>query len=170
MVAKDKPSRPSTSDVTRESDRLNSQLDEQIGNNVAVPDQFNDAQLSEVRSIDDVMRLLGGEYVDSRELGSGFEVVNDKDQFVGRGMMFVQWRTHEDGKFGAFTICHVVTEDGGKYILNDGSTGIHRQLVDFTKQTGKQTGMLARKGLTRSDYDYTDDKGDVKPATTYYIA
>ncbi len=72
-------------------------------------------------------------------------------------------------------------------IVNDGSTGIAKQLQKMiSNETGEDAFLMSRdeinrhsnavppiiaeKGFRRSDYPYTDEKGKVSTATTWYIA
>ena len=64
----------------------------------------------------------------------------------------------------------VVDGDGGKWIVNDGGTGIFAQAEKYAAK-GLLSGLIVRKGLTRSDYKYVDDKdGKEKNATTFYLS
>lgn len=129
---------------------------------------FEDEQLQNVSNFEDAIALLDGQYSDASELGSGFEILSSKDQLVDKEFVIVQWNFYT-GDMGEFCAMHVMTRDGGKYIVNDGSTGIYKQLRGFTNNTGKRSGMVCRHGLTRSDYKFTDENGNERPATTYYI-
>lgn len=138
--------------------------------------QFDDDTLLSIKSFDDALSLASqelGEIADVGEtLGNGFAVLENKDALIDVPCLFLSWNFN-NGDFGEFVSAMVVarSESGGsrKVILNDGSTGIFQQLEAYTKRTGKMGGLIARHGLTRSDYDYTDDKGQVRPASTYYI-
>lgn len=72
-------------------------------------------------------------------------------------------------------------------IVNDGSTGIAKQLQKMiSNNTGEDALLMSReeinahanhvppilasRGFRRSDYPYTDEKGNVSTATTWYIA
>jgi hypothetical protein len=119
-----------------------------------------------------VQQQLGG-IVSAETLGDGFAVLSkNKDVLCGVPVLFMSWDFNA-GDFGEFvSVRAIARREGGaltKVILNDGSTGIYKQLRDFTKQTGKLGGLVARQGLRRSDYDYDDGSGQLKPASTYYI-
>lgn len=128
-----------------------------------------------------IENLLGGHVVDlSEELGSGFTVLdtNDKGQLVGKAFLILEWR-FSVGDNGEFASATIMTEDGKKLIVNDGSTGIRDQLHDLENR-GIVRGVLVRKGLRVSEYYYDPanpaDKSrdkvapDWKRAVTYYLA
>lgn len=137
-----------------------------------------DATLRTIESFDDAMRLIEQEYgaaVDiSREIGNGFGLIpsDRKGQLVGKGFILTHWRIAK-GNFGYFTTLFGVTTDGVKFILNDGSTGIRDQLVEFSSRTGRFGGMLVPRGLRVSEYEYEDVQKDgtkvMVPASTYYL-
>lgn len=154
--------------------------------------KWDDAALKEMDSFESAIALvqaeLGGTIVPASELGNGFTVLNgdDKVQLVGLPCLFMGW-TFNLGDQGEFVSATVVAKGAGgsliKAIVNDGSTGIYKQLRQFTEQSGgKQGGLAAANGLRYSEYYVdTDPKsptyGDVskvaaegfKKARTYYI-
>lgn len=103
----------------------------------------------------------------SEEFGDGFSVVGSKDQLVGVPFLILGMR-QSTGDHGEFSILHVVTEPGDKFIVVDGSTGIHAQVSEYLEK-GVQS-VLHKRGLSRSDYTYVDDKGKESAASTYYLA
>lgn len=138
--------------------------------------QFDDVDLLAIETFDDALRLtadeLGGIANVGDELGNGFAILDKKDSLIGVPCVFMSWNFNE-GDFGPFVSAQVAarSESGGvrKLIVNDGSTGIYAQLSAYTKRTGKMGGLMARAGLTRSDYEYTDSEGKTRPASTFYI-
>jgi hypothetical protein len=108
-------------------------------------------------AFEDAMRLAEalGESVASfaEEMGNGFAILasEDKVQLVGVECLFLKWR-FTDGDFGRYVNVAVLTHDGRKLILNDGSTGICGQLWDYTQATGKSTYGHAKRGLRASTY------------------
>lgn len=142
---------------------------------VAIPgSDFSVDELAGITSFDDALNLvaekIGQENVSvaSQEIGDGFKLLDNKDQLCGVAFIAVTWDFHM-GDHGEFTSMKVVTKDGGKFIINDGSSGIRDQLIGFSKKKKTQGGLFCEKGLRRSDYKYTDEKGEEKPATTYYL-
>jgi hypothetical protein len=107
-------------------------------------------------AFEDAMRLAEqiygevGNFAD--EMGNGFAVLKDKTQLVGVKSLFLRWRWH-DGDFGDFVSAAVVTATGGRYVINDGSSGIAAQLRDYEQEhPGKDGGMVAYYGLRESSY------------------
>lgn len=138
---------------------------------------ISQAQLKEVSSFDDALRLAQEVYGEeavalaSEALGDGFALTDNKDQFIGVPMVFLKWTfspgTYRDkeGNLRGFVSCRIATPTG-KFIINDGGTGIFDQLKTFTNESGgRQGGLVAQKGLRVSHYsnEYTAD------GTTYYI-
>lgn len=142
---------------------------------VVVPGKdFNPDELAGIKSFDDALALVKekmGESnvkVASEEIGDGFKLLENKDLLSGVQSLFVTWDFHQ-GDHGEFVSAKVVTVDGAKYIVNDGSSGIRDQLMAYTAKHNTQGGLFCAKGLRRSDYKYTDEDGTEKPATTYYL-
>lgn len=143
---------------------------------------IDDASLKSVTSFADAIALLNKQGVPSDTInnyGTGFNVVKENDQLIGKPFVILEW-VFRKGTFGEYVSLVIVTEDGTKAILNDGSTGICAQLRGVTDDriaSGRafpQQGLACEGGLRRSDYEYasTDDKtGEITmiPASTYYL-
>ena len=144
------------------------------------PRLFDDETLSGIKSFADAWDMaqsLGGTQSIS-DFGTGFVVVESKDQLIGVPLMILEWRFNP-GEFGMFASATAVTEDGRKVIINDGSTGIRAQLEMVTAQRKTagvaedrlQTFLACPKGVRASRYEFADaNDGKVKSATTYYLA
>jgi hypothetical protein len=138
----------------------------------------SNAQLKAVNDFEDALALVKEVYGESavelasEALGDGFALTDNKEQFVGVPMVFVKWvfspGTYVDQKTGekrGFVSCRVATP-GGKFIINDGSTGLFEQLKQYTADhEGQQGGLVAQKGLRVSRYsnEFTTD------GETFYI-
>lgn len=86
------------------------------------------------------------------ELGSGFTLTENKTQFDGVPLMLVKWDFYS-GRWGTdFVAAYVLTENAGRFIINDGGTGICSQLQAYTERTKRQNGLLCPRGLTFSKY------------------
>ncbi len=128
------------------------------------------AQLSAVTSFDEAMEMAAstfGGVIDASEVfGDGFVLAN-KDDLIGIPFVILNYTFHK-GDFGDdFVVCRAVTAADQKVVITDGSTGIREQLRSFNGQNG---GIFAKRGLTKSEYVYKDDKGKDVPAATFYIA
>lgn len=146
-------------------------LDKTTGEITTTEKVVSDAVLSEISSFDDAMRVVndvfGGNIVEAdKELGTGFSVLDNKNVLIGVPFIAVKIDQHT-GDHGLFTSLHVVTAEGRKYIVNDGSTGIHDQIVELYKRKPAMVGMplMVRRGLRRSDYQHPEHG----PSTTYYL-
>lgn len=142
-------------------------------------DKFTETELRDLESFDAAVALAQREFgaVDTADqvLGDGFAVLDKatKARLVGVPCLFLSW-AFRPGDFGRpFVSVRVIARGntGGvsKYILNDGSTGIAEQLASYTQRTGKSGGLVIAKGLRASEYEYEDERGNLIPATTYYI-
>lgn len=96
------------------------------------------------------------------ELGDGFHLLkgaDEKKKLCGVPLIVVDYRFNP-GAFGQFVTMHVRTknkiafdgDDHDMFIVNDGGTGIPRQLADFKNQ-GK-AGMIYLKNGLRVSEDY----------------
>lgn len=128
--------------------------------------------LSELESMADAIAFLQSQGVQVTEaadvLGDGFAVVQDKNTLVGEPFLILQ-RDEKLGDYGPFSILLCMSGTGRKFVVTDGGAGIHKQLEELERAKGINTGIMCRKGLTRSDYTYTNEKGQETPATTYYL-
>ena len=115
----------------------------------------------------------------SAVLGSGFTVLptDDKFRLLNSELIIVEWH-FAVGDNGEFVSLAVVTKDGQKLIVNDGSTGIRDQVKDLEAR-GIFPPVLVSRGLRVSEYYYDPNDSDKKSrtqvegyrkATTYYLA
>lgn len=146
-----------------------------------ITSSFNEDDLRDGATFDYYAQMTAEAYgplVDASEvLGDGFGLLTKetKAMLVGIPCLFMEW-AFRDGDFGRpFVSVRIVARmpggSIGRFIMNDGSTGIADQLAKYTKKTGKLGGLLVAKGLNRSDYEVEnpDQPGKMMPATTYYI-
>lgn len=110
-----------------------------------------------------------GDIVSASEFGNGFAVLETKDkgQLVGVPFIILDW-TLREGDNGDYVSLEIVTQDNRKLIVNDGSTGILKQIRDIA-ETGDTRAIYVKKGLRKSEYTYTDGEGKQKPAVTFYL-
>lgn len=159
----------STSDLTNnEIDRMNYAIaTPQLKEIGASGDVFADALALAKEVYGEEAVLLA-----SDAIGDGFALTDNKDIFIGVPTIFLKWTFSkgdyidpETGEKRDFASCRVVTPNG-KFIINDGGTGIAEQLRQFSADNfGRQGGLVAQKGLRKSEY-FKEGIGD---ATTYYI-
>lgn len=135
---------------------------------------INRADLSAVKSFSDAVELATqayGDLLSTEELGDGFTLVKDKDKLVGLEFLVLQWQWVLNGEHGEYVILRCIDRSNNKFVFVDGGSGIKTQLLQFEQEHDDQAGgLMAPWGLRRSDYDYTDDKGVERPATTFYLA
>ena len=141
---------------------------------------FSDLDLASIKSFDDAMRLMSDRGITPESItdyGTGFQILKEKDSLINVPFLIMDWRVNESADFegSTFVSMAVVTKHGEKFIVNDGSTGIAAQLA-LVSQTRSESGhptpyssLMCPKGLTRSDYKITDEKGKQSSASTYYL-
>lgn len=147
---------------------------------VAAPDSYKPDTLRSIttwdQALEAAMQAFGQPVaVAHEELGDGFAVLptDKKDRLIGVPLFLMEWR-FADGDNGRFVSIRAVAQNEDapgvrKYIINDGSTGICQQLAEYQEQTGRTGGLMVRNGLRRSDYTYTNDNGEDKAASTFYL-
>lgn len=136
-------------------------------------DVFDVTELRGITSFEDALALVQDKVGDTvnaeKELGTGFKVLNgpDKDRLIGTAFIVLSM-DFNDGDQGAFVSFLAVTEDGAKYVVNDGSTGIYKQLEEYAMRGGKPHGLLVNGGLRKSEYE-KEVEGRMTKAVTYYL-
>lgn len=141
----------------------------------AVP-QWTDDELADIDGWGSLEKMATGKDVavaSTADFGTGFSVVDTKQKGILIGVEFaIVGIEFHDGDNGEFATLHIVTKDGRKLIVNDGSTGICQQARDIVKRApkGKRLIVMCPKGLTRSDYTYVDEAGEEHAASTYYLS
>jgi hypothetical protein len=129
----------------------------------------NEDVLRDITSFDQAYALAAESYggvVDASELlGTGFEVLNseDKSRLLNVPLIVLDSRIH-DGEQGEFCSLVVVTEQGARYIVNDGSKGIYLQVLRLREKTEKEGGWLVRHGLRQSEYATCKNCGQPRQA------
>lgn len=169
------------------------------GEIIKAPSKFRKEDLQAATTFDEYVALTaevhGGVIaVHETELGDGFRVADDeaKGRLVGVPIMLMEW-SFNAGDYSDFVSIRLVaqTESGlGKWVVNDGGTGIYKDLKDFTEKTGRFGGLYCRNGFRVSHYMIGNEKGEAKygeplnkrevkeymenewkvaPAATYYL-
>lgn len=134
--------------------------------------------------LDDVATALGSDLIEWDIVSPSFDVVQ-KDMFEGLPLVVIAWKFNESDKFQVlnsdgnpipawFVSALVASYDddgniGRPVIINDGGTGIYKQLEQVSDEFGVFGGIKCPKGLRRSTYDYTSPDGKVSEATTWYL-
>lgn len=120
--------------------------------------KYDLTELRGIQSFDDAVALvkekMGAEAVaeGADVLGNGFTVLptSQKGKLVDTRFVIL-WVDFNQGDQGPFVSFGVVTEDGRKFIVNDGSTGIYKQLDDWYGRSEYPGGLLVN-GLRESRY------------------
>lgn len=144
------------------------------------PVTFNAGDMREISTIEDAFLLLRqqGVKIDnaSEAIGDGFPLMKDKERLLSSPLLLLSWSFQEGdqqpdpdrpGHFLPFVAVKCINQANQKFTVTDGSTGICRQLAEYTAATGKSAGMFASRGLRKSEYDLPDGSGG--RGTTYYI-
>jgi hypothetical protein len=126
-----------------------------------------DAVLDGLRDTDaDV--LMAQDYV-----GSGGELLKDKDRLVGVPFIILQWSFNESDDFedNIFVSCQILTKHRERFVINDGTKGgIRDQLLSISSETGRFNYMVCERGLVVSEYTVEDEDGKTKKAKSYYLS
>jgi len=123
---------------------------------------------------EDVVQTLGlaGDLAEGSEFGSGWEPVptEEKIKLVGVPLALIDWQVNTEGRNGTFVSIKAITADDRHIVINDGSmkSGIGQQIMAL-KEKGETRAILLRRGLRVSEYEYTDEQGNKKPAKTFYL-
>jgi hypothetical protein len=131
---------------------------------------------SELEEIDWDQMIQGleseGQTLDASQVGEGFHLLqgkDDKKKLVGQPLAILDWDINP-GRFGGFATLKIRTQfpvqfDGQAYkyfILNDGGTGIARQIQDL-KNNAFTGVVICKRGLRVSeDYEVTEVKDGKK--------
>lgn len=112
--------------------------------------------------------------------GDGYVITKDKDILLNIPFLLIDWKEVTDPEtLRDYATIRLITSDGRKYRLSDGSTGIYKQLTEIRDRTGFVTGIRVPKGLTKSEYYIRDDTrepvgkdfdGPKSKAATYYLS
>jgi len=146
------------------------------------PVAYTDDVLQNITGFESAMALLAQDYSEPDSLdnyGSGFAILptDEKARLVSVPMIALQW-VFNTGENGEFVSAHVVTKHGERLIINDGSTGIYRQLKDVTDRrlargvdaVRAHNNLFIPHGLKRSEYSTTDAAGKAIRGVTFYLA
>lgn len=156
---------------------------------------FNDTELAAIDSWDAAMAAAKAAYGDvvdgSDALGNGFRKADDDqmERLCGVPLLLLEWDFYP-GDFGEdFVSIRVIQrlDNGGiaKWIVNDGSTGIRKQLQEHQGLTGATGGLGLPKGFRMSKFFFDPDTGKaltkqetreglikgrrMQPARTFYL-
>lgn len=143
--------------------------DENTSDEVETRTVFNTEQLKAITSFEDAMTLIeqefGGEIYTTDMLGDGFTLLDSKNKTQLVGVPFIILSAtisqskefkNEDGSPAEFASCKIVTKDGRKLILNDGSSGISEQIATLWRMEPRSKGkpLFSARGLRVSEYTH----------------
>ena len=105
------------------------------------------------------------------EYGDGFVVLPTADKRTLVGVAFVivdaTFRTDKDTARDYVSL-RIMTADGRKLIVNDGSVGIMKQVGELTTRRGSVAGLVVPQGLSGGEYT-TEVNGEKVKASTFYF-
>ena len=145
--------------------------DEIDGKELAVSDSFDNETLANIDTFAEAMALavetFGGvvNAHEDKNLGTGFRLTDDEDKFrlMGVPLLLLDWRFNPGDYGDEFVSIHAIqqNDDGSatKLVLNDGGSGICRDLKRYTEKTGRKGGLFVRKGLRVSEYPTDTETG-----------
>lgn len=139
---------------------------------------FSDADLRKAEDFAQLAELAAkahGSVVDaSKEMGDGFSLLDSLVSIAGFPTLLMEW-TFRDGDYGTYVSIRGVSRDPKtgalvRYIYNDGSSGICKQLQEYTKDTNRFGALMVQNGFRVSEYEYEDpNTGQKRPAETWYL-
>lgn len=143
-------------------------------------DVFDASMLDKFASIEEAFAYaesLGFSAADNDADGvKSLDIITDKDQLINVPFLIVEWRFHNSTKFeGEFCSLEIMDKDGNRAIVNDGSTGICKQLRELSahrvenEHAAPNALRMVAGGLSRSDYETEDAAGKTIQASTYYL-
>ena len=134
---------------------------------VSVKESIND-----VMTFDEAIAASGLRVEDTIVVINPYTVINkDKDALLNKPFFIRMVRFAIDEETGAeYAVFYAVTRDNEMYVVTDGSTGIHQQLLKLVDKYDRDHSFLIANGLRKSDYKIADGENKGKPATTYYLA
>lgn len=151
---------------------------------VATREISND-ELLEISSFEDAIALVEEVYgtvlLADQVIGNGFRMLANKSALVGKGIVLLKWKFLPGDFAREYVNMLIVTEDGDRYLVNDGSTGIAAQLREYSDRADRFGGMVVRNGFTESSYTFCSEPGCVlgakcqeeghkrTPASTFYL-
>ncbi len=143
----------------------------ELAKTAGVLDKLRDQDLKGIDEygFDDLIAQLQqeGALVDAAAIGDGFHLLQgkeDKKKLEGIPLVILDWQKNP-GRFGGFMTLKLVTKtpvffDGqgySKFIVNDGGTGIKRQMEELIAN-GISGAIVCRKGLRVSeDYEVMEE-------------
>jgi len=110
--------------------------------------------------------------VDISDYGTGVELLDKagKNRLVGVEFIILDWQWRTGDFAEDYVSLTVMTRDGSKYVINDGSTGIREDVRRLERKLGGAKAVVkVTKGLSRGDYTYVAADGTESPATTYRL-
>lgn len=162
----------SNSVVADEMERFNG-IDLDVLNVGASIDEDTLSNIKTMEHASEYLGATGSALEDLKEYGTGFVLLEDKDRLVSTAFAILEWRFNK-GENGTFVTVYAITDDGNKFIFNDGSSGVCRQLFRITEkrvergEANPRRGIYCSYGLRKNTYNRKDDPS--KTATTYHLA
>jgi hypothetical protein len=132
--------------------------------------------LSGVSNINDALVALAGAGIvveDISGYGDGFILLptDEKASLVGVAFAIADGRKVTDkATERVYWSLRIITGDGRKLIVNDGSVGIAKQVEQIVARRGTVAGLVCPNGLSGGEYTTTLPSGEKVKASTFYLA
>ena len=148
---------------------------------VVTPERMSDGiDYSQIKSLDDAIaaaNLAGLDVQDITDFGDGFILLESDRKETLKGVPFVimDGTPRVDKATGrSYMSLKIVTGDGRKLVVNDGSVGIYEQSLSIMDKRGTLRGLIVKDGLTGGEYTttITNSRGESEKVTasTFYFA
>lgn len=132
-----------------------------VQDNLPVSNVIDDETAARFESIDDAVAFFNSNssVVSITDVaGDGYSLLKDKATLENIPFLIIDWNGVVDPDTQRdYASIRLITADGRKYRVNDGSTGIYSQLKTIRDRTKLIGGIKVPKGLFKSEY-FVDDK------------
>ena len=168
MATSRKPNTESSTDGIVSAEEVEAHI---AGKDIVQQNTFDHDQLAGIESFSDAMALAAAQFDgvvqahDDPNLGTGFRLTSDDDKFrlCGVPLLLLDWRFNPGDYGDDYVSIHAIQQDENgkaiKLVINDGGTGICRDLRDYTTKTARMGGVFVRRGLRVSEYDTDAETG-----------
>lgn len=151
--------------------------------------RFDPAILDTLNNPDEIARYFAdkGVNVSDNEIDGikSLSIVDNKDSLIDVSFLILSWKFNPGDYGNEFVSAEIMLRDGSRFVLNDGGTGIAKQLrdlSDYRTEHGHPTpfaGRMISGGLRKSSFWFHAASGQTAtkrpegegwaPASTYYL-
>lgn len=151
--------------------------------------RFDSAILDTMHTPDEIARYFAGKGVNVSDNDidgiKSLSIVDNKDSLIDVPFLILSWKFNPGDYGNEFVSAEIMLKEGARFVLNDGGTGIAKQLrdlSDYRTAHGHPTpfaGRMISGGLRKSGFWFHAASGQTAtkrpegegwaPASTYYL-